>query len=174
AQGMLTYATENRGAILGSPVNTTRGLWQDRGATGYTLASGVNINNVPGPIELFDFIYPLCRVMRIDVVQTSKAETKFYYYRTLRQFQCPAAQGTEATAAGYTSGQMLSYVTAATFLFTPPRTDNINYNGRVAMSDGNYWTIPPEYAPRIDKVGDGSRKVYAADGARFTRYDSAP
>src|SRR5206468_1900988 len=105
AQAMQIYASENKNAIAGSPNATSRGLWQDRGATGYALVGGVTVNNVQGPIELFDFIYPLAKVMKVNVLQTNDAELKFYSYRDLKQFKCPSAEGIIAVGTGFTSGQ---------------------------------------------------------------------
>jgi prepilin-type N-terminal cleavage/methylation domain-containing protein len=177
-QAMQIYAAENRGAIAGSGNSTSRYLWIDQGAGGYANA-GYAINNVPNAMDLFDYCYPLAKIMRVQIPETTSGVTKFNAYRTLKVFLCPSNIGVIANPAagapaGSVSGQMLSYVTAACFLLTPSRTDDISYNGRVAMSNGNYWSFPTSYAPRVSKVGDGARKIYAADGARFTNATTPP
>jgi len=70
-------------------------------------------------------------------------------------------------------GQGISYCTAQAFLcesWDLFGVDDTRLNGNlVPPVGGNSQPIiglPPSYGPRITKVGDGSRKIFASDGAR--------
>lgn len=177
AQAMHLYANENKDAIPGGALTSSRHLWEDNGGN-FQLKSGISMTSVPigGPIDLYDYISPLCRVMKIDLPQTQDPVVLFRRYRELKQFACPSYAGVIATKfsgpAGIETGQATSYCTGAAFYLPPFK--NSSYSGRAAMPGTPYWSAPTGYFPRLTKVGRASEKAFMADSGRWSRYNSAP
>jgi hypothetical protein len=148
--------------------------------------TAISATNVPpgGPIQIYDYVQPMAAIMKLSMPTLPNGQLDnngndlFVYYRSLKQFQCPAAQ--DQLAAAYapstvTTGTFLSYNTAAAFMLLPyGNLTTTGATGRVMANTGSgYWTYPPSYAPRVGKVGTGSQKIYAADGAKYTdSYDT--
>ena len=170
-QGMLMYAQENNNSIVGSPLTSGQYLWTDSGSTP-SAAPGVTNSACPPPcMDYYDFIGPLGQTMKLSLPDTTSTATRFKAYRELKQFKCPSAEGITATKA-YTTvdvepGQMLSYCTAMGFLLPPFRGSA--YSGLAAMPGTPYWTVPAGYGPKLNRIGPGSAKIFAADAGRWTR-----
>lgn len=194
-QAMLIYAAENRGAIAGSGLTSGRHLWTVRGdycvaANGYTIA------NCPLVNEPCDYIGPLAREMNIAAPELwgNDGVARYQLYRQLKVFQCPSYAGVQSRAdpsgqADAGVGAALSYNTSLAFLNVaweqyPFEADN-GFAGNVtigtplydstgAARHGPFWCAPAGYFPKVEKVGDPSRKIYAADGARRSIYARPP
>jgi len=189
SQAMITYANDHRGWLPGSPSTTGHALWR-LSPTGEYESAGFSPSNVPPPaIELFDYVGPLAGTMRLPLPPTSSGIDRLLAYRQLGIFTCPANRGTITTRSGGAAvedGQMLSYATGSAFMLLPariPTTLNTSLAGRVTMPTGgsdtdpakfNFWSSPPTYAPRIEKVGNTSRKIFLADAARRSRGSGPP
>src|SRR5688500_5667170 len=97
AQAMMIYCSENGGYIPGSALTSARHLWEDSGGT-FSLRPGVSDSNVPPPvIELYDYIGPLSRIMKLAVSETSSTVQRLKEYRELAAFKCPSNEGIIAT-----------------------------------------------------------------------------
>lgn len=175
-QAMVIYANDNKGAIAGSPLTTGSYLWADTSA-GPKPADGINNAVAPPPcVDIYDFIGPLCSILKINLPQGDSTIERFEFYRGLEAFSCPSNRGVMAEKyvgpAGIERGQMLSYCTATGFMLQA--YSGSDYSGLAAMPGTPYWTVPTNYLPLISKVGLTSRKIYAADSGRWSRYDSTP
>ncbi|MFI5381883.1 MAG: type II secretion system protein [Tepidisphaerales bacterium] len=169
-QGMLMYAQENNNCIVGSPLTSGHYLWTDSGSAP-VAKTGVTDADCPPPcMDYYDFIGPLSQIMKLNLPDTTSTATRFKAYRGLKQFRCPSADGiiaTKYTGPNVEAGQMLSYCTAMGFLLPPFRGSP--YSGIAAMPGSPYWTVPAGYAPKVNKIGPGSQKIFASDGGRWTR-----
>lgn len=161
------YSMNNDGWILGSP-----------NASGAYL---LNRTIAYGPaVQVWDFMGPLAEFYSLGFTlppesgnQAAVAE-RFNQIRNSDVFHCPA-NGFMAPArvggpdAG--TGPMISYNTSRYQLFRhdPIRSDNVTtYNNGFAEA------LPVGYLPKIDRLGDLSRKVWCADGSRFSTVTTPP
>jgi len=117
---------------------------------------------------------------------------RFARFATLGPFRCASndiLHGPYA-AASVTIKEaqpMLSYTAALAFLVKAPIASSgfgtasnsgfgrVTAPGKTAGSDKyGFWDVPGNYSPRINKVGDSARKVYIADGARYSNSGTQP
>jgi prepilin-type N-terminal cleavage/methylation domain-containing protein/prepilin-type processing-associated H-X9-DG protein len=175
-QAMVMYYGEYKGAIPGSGATSGRCIFNASYLPQY------NANNVPAeaPIDPADYYAPLTRMMKIRLPNGSSpsAAVRYKDYMALQQFLCPSYRG--VLAGPYPSGpnagvlQSISYVTGWGFLVTQG-SPTPGVTGATRMSTGTTWpALPGGYAPRINKVGSPSEKVYAADGAKFSNNNIYP
>ncbi len=192
AQAMIIYTAEFKGAIPGSAVTTGGHLFNITGtgsSTTFTLKPGINAGNSPDVIDIQDYVGPLARMMRLrlmdieqgntDVTESLNVVPRWRAYRNLKQFRCPTASGmiaTEFTSTGAGTGPMLSYATAANFLFLSrgTATSNGGMSGSVWTPGSPYWILPEGYSPKITKIGQSSQKIYIADAARWSDGTKSP
>src|SRR5688572_902356 len=179
-QGMTIYASQNNGAIPGSPWTTARFAYGDPN-TG--VFSGFNDGNFPSVVQIFDWASPIARVMGIKFEEGNLPEQRgrrFVQMREYPGFVCPENEfiaqlfpGGGITALQAPAGRMISYNTAMGFLLTRQTpSSGSNAEGRtVARVDQN---PPASYNVRVSKVGSASRKIYIADGARFSNTFQRP
>lgn len=187
AGAMLTYVMDNDGWLPGSPSTTGAALWRLSDDGRYASAGHLPEGALSPAIELFDWIGPLAQAMGVRLPETGVERLRAY--RELARFACPAARGRLARWAGgaqVEDGPMLSYCTGTAFMLLPariPTTANTSLAGRVTMPTGgsdndpskfNFWSSPPGYVPRLDRVGQPSRKVFLADSGRRSRFNRAP
>ncbi len=194
-QAMRLYAAENRGAIAGSGLTSGRHLWTVAGDR-CVAAHGYTIFDCPLVNEPCDYIGPLAREMNIQAPELwgNDGVARFRLYRRLKVFQCPSYAGVMARAdpsgqADAGQGPALSYNTALAFLDVawerhPYLADN-GFAGNVTipmplydaegrLRHGPFWSAPAGYFPKVTKVGNPARKIYAADGARRSIYARPP
>jgi len=175
-QGMQIYASQNNGAIPGSPHTTARFLYNDP-VLG-TTNSMYGDNNCPTIVQSFDWSSPIARIMGIKFEEGATAALRvrrFLEMRDLPQFVCPENEITAVSfgSPAFVPGRMVSYNTALGFLLV---RNNTGSNGgatglTIARTD---WNPPQGYSIRVSKVGDASRKIYIADGSRYSRNDTNP
>jgi prepilin-type N-terminal cleavage/methylation domain-containing protein len=180
AQAMQMYASENKGWILGSACTTGLPFFPTQFQAVLVNASppAYKNGNIPGwdPIYPSDYITPLIVQLKLSsstLTDPNEAD-RFYEYVKMPLFQCPSYQGTMAHPTGSTWAgtiQALSYVTAWGFLMDGPfqtQPDPGGVTGVTRMSSGTAaWPqMPPTYVPKITKIGDNSRKIFMADGAK--------
>ena len=178
-QGMTIYASQNNGSIPGSPWTTARLVYSDPSTA--TLTPGINNTNCPSVVQIFDWASPIARVMaiRFDEGATEEARgARFRQWRDSPGFVCPENEFLAPLFGGIASqyvptGRMISYNTALGFLLMRNNGNHgANAQGRtVARMDQN---PPSSYNVRVSKVGSASRKIYIADGARFSNTETAP
>lgn len=171
-QAMQMYSTQNKGAIAGAAVNTAR----------YLFLPGTNLKNdatytetnIPAgeAIEWGDFITPLASAMNVKFENAAdpSALNRFVEQSKNKYFQCPSIAGqTVSPVTGQTGPtiEVVSYNLALGFLLMPPLTKG--EAGMYRVSAGNNYPQPPSgYSPNVVRVGASAKKIYAADGAKFT------
>lgn len=173
-QTMRMYASENNDAIVGSPW-TTGGLLYKNTETG--TASIYNNNNCPDVMCVSDWLSPIAKLLkfRFDIGATSAQRVaRFELLRGFGPFVCPSNEiaATPYTGGGgpsFNVGLVPSYNTALGFLVK--HSDGTNGVSAVTRgpwdSTGNYWNPPDGYAVKVSKVGNPTRKIFIADGARY-------
>ena len=183
-QAMHLYVTQNDDYLPGSGWTTARHIWNDTGTAPNTYNTLYTINTPGlGVTGHYDYIGPLARAMglTLDCPADGSGKKLFEAYRTLPIFLCPSnreviAYPDDTAPAGSTPGQMLSYCTAAGFMLKPFRQSS--YSGLVNMPSpppgASYWALPPQYVPKLARIGDASHKVFLADSARLTKPDQGP
>jgi prepilin-type N-terminal cleavage/methylation domain-containing protein len=183
-QSMIMYATNYRGFIPGSP-NTT----------GYVLYGTAKLNistNVPEVTQIWDWETPILNMMNIKIPYTSPGSDPTHVKPQARWdrvkfelnypgFQCAqnvvlapfyASASSSSVFPGVTGIPFVvprnSYATSLAFLISSD--PNFMSDQNVITNMGSYYVNPPTgYSPQITKVGDPSRKIYIAEGARYFR-----
>lgn len=183
-QAMYMYTTQNKNCIPGSAMTTGRYLWINSGGalTKGSNSSGVyNTTNIEpeGPIQTYDWINPLAKVMGLKVPNTANGIAVFTYYQTLPQFSCPSNKGVLASPFAPSvvpAGAALSYASAASFMLT--QFGSAGMTGATGVVTGNdpssgYWNLPQGYFPKVTKIGNASQKIFVADSGKYSNsYDA--
>ncbi|HMO27290.1 MAG TPA: prepilin-type N-terminal cleavage/methylation domain-containing protein, partial [Tepidisphaeraceae bacterium] len=175
-QAMMIYTTENKGAIPGSANTSSRHFYN---ATWTLVLNNSNAIPAGSPIEVFDFITPIARSMGITFSQIDNpsALARFLEQSESEYFKCPSARGILASSFPAGVGpdtEIVSYNTAMGFLLTPgsPAPGKTSYS-RVSTGTG-WWAQPASYFPNINRIGNPTEKIFAADGAKYTYQGGAP
>ncbi|WP_428939741.1 prepilin-type N-terminal cleavage/methylation domain-containing protein [Fontivita pretiosa] len=176
-QGMQIYAAQNDGSIPGSPWTTALFVYDDPLTA--RLRSGID-QNCPSIVQTFDWASPIARVMGLRFEEggsPTQRKQRFHQLRALEMFRCPAndllAEAFSGSDPTFDVGPMVSYNTALGFLLK--RNANRSRgpeSGRTVAFD--VWNPPSSYNVKINKVGDASRKIYIADGARYSNTKDPP
>jgi len=186
-QAMQIYASQNKGSIMGSAWTTGRQYYVDPGASPLKANPDIDDSvNCGGNIQIFDWATPAARIMGVKVNEDVNAAAKldkFDVARNYGAFRCPENEmlatifGQPTAPAGY----MISYNTAMGFLLTRNNTGANNTAsvvgpvGRtIGRSGSSAQNPPPNYGVKLSQVGNGSQKIYIADGARFTSPTAGP
>ena len=172
---MRAYAADNSDAIPGSAHTTAAFLFKDIERA--TPNPGFNDNNCPRIVHVNDWMSPLARVMGHRVPEgASRADrvARFEMVRDLPVFKCPsndviAVPDPDGTV-NFSAGPMVSYNAAFGFLVT--RYRGIGYYG-VTLSRPQ-WNVPASYKPKLGSVKNSPRKIFIADGSRYSRHDVLP
>jgi hypothetical protein len=182
-QLMLAYTAELDGWLPGSPRTTGSQFWRLNDAGQYE-STGLDPGSLPLPsIELFDWIGPLTATGRWQPTTGNCAIERLCAYRQMKHFTCPSNHIVARRAGGLSieDGPMLSYGTGLAFMLLPariPTSQNSTLSGRVTMPTGgsqtdpshfNFWSTPPNYLPKLDRIGPANRKIFLADAARASR-----
>lgn len=171
-QGMHMYAAENRGYIAGSPVTSGRFLYTSAWKSDPNYSQG----NCPDIVQNWDWMSPIARYMNIRFDGGGSSASRLARFETLRRqpvFTCPSNDilaGPYGTALKCSYDTLISYNTASIFLLNPTGTGGGSFVTQ-AFSD---CSPPPGYSPKIERVGIASRKIYIADGARFSSASVVP
>jgi prepilin-type N-terminal cleavage/methylation domain-containing protein/prepilin-type processing-associated H-X9-DG protein len=178
---MHMYADSNGGWLPGSPLTT--GI----GAISSSTYDPTNSQN-PDIMQDWDWMTPLMRAMGTPIpfspltVDTDRYQ-RFGTLSSIRVFTCPENTGqfpvTPFGGTWNTPFQMPSYITALNFLIADPAL-NFSYGGKsindasflntknVAILDSPNGSLPSRYVPRLDKVGDWTKKIYVCDGGKYS------
>jgi prepilin-type N-terminal cleavage/methylation domain-containing protein len=174
-QAMEIYAASYNNAILGAAVTSGCGIYD----SGFNNAVYTATTVPPGmAIYPSDYFAPILQITKgtWTAKNDPSALNRYVDYMTMPALQCPTYAG--VLAVSYPSGgptvQSISYVTAMAFLMT----QGAPYAGVTSltrMSTGTAWPIMPGgYYPRVTKVGQSTIKIFAADGAKFSRVAAPP
>ena len=178
-QGMTIYASQNNGSIPGSAWTTARLIYSDPEAA--AIAPGISNTNCPSVIQIFDWASPIARIMGVAFDEGATEASRGARFRQMRDwpgFVCPENEFLAPlfggiNAAHVPTGRLVSYNTAMGFLLKRQNPGaNSSAQGRtLARLDQN---PPASYNVKVSKVGSASRKIYIADGARFSNTATAP
>jgi prepilin-type processing-associated H-X9-DG protein len=173
------YASQNKGYFPGP------------NASGYfILRQGLtDSDQIPDVTTIWDWQAPLASVMGIKFNHDGAGADRADRFLTLinhPSFICPDNFGVTAirwsgstgpnwmnqfTRNGHTwpSGakQWQSYLTAMVFQFVNSNTPQPFSNPGQRTNGTSFYDPPPGYAPKTSRVGNASRKIYAADGGRY-------
>lgn len=180
-QGMHLYVAENRGFFPGGAVTTGRFLFTRDWESNLTYP--VDNTHCPEVCQNWDWMSPVAKTMGLPFDTGATWDQRLVRFEQLRQyevFQCPsnASLAGPASFSGTPTGGpavsvdvSMSYATAIYFHLNPYQPGV----GRGSRTHGFWHTTPPKgYAPMITKVGDATRKIYIADGARYSNSAFAP
>jgi prepilin-type N-terminal cleavage/methylation domain-containing protein/prepilin-type processing-associated H-X9-DG protein len=178
-QAMHLYASQNNGAIPGSAHTTARFLFRNID-TGLGNTTVFNDNNCPEIIQVFDWASPIARIMRLGFPEgatTAQRVARYEYLRDAGPFRCPENEllSTAFDAPAFRDGRIVSYNTAIGFLVVRNPVINNIPRGRDGVTHGRLeWNPPTNYKVRISQVGNPARKLYLADGARYSNSGTRP
>ena len=188
-QGVMIYSAQNKGAIPGAAWTSARFMFVDPiQTTKATDAFGNTYSdtNCPNVCQVSDWASPIMRVMGIPfpikipggqspgpidkgttAATLAARQDRFTYICSLKQFKCPenndilAIPFTGTTIAAPTP--LLSYCTAWYFTLEARGVSSVT-----RPSTANFVILPDGYTPNMGKVGNGARKIFIADGAKFS------
>jgi prepilin-type N-terminal cleavage/methylation domain-containing protein/prepilin-type processing-associated H-X9-DG protein len=170
-QAMQIYVAEYNGFLPGSANTSGRHFFAENNFNTVVVTSG---NVPPGPIQYADYIAPLARMMRLQIVGDDNPNqgARYDFYRNMKQFLCPSFEGVLVPAFSGSpvdvgAGQGISYATAFTFLLTKESPSPGNTRVSRMSSGAGWWQMPQGYAVKLTKVGQPSTKVFMSDAAKF-------
>lgn len=167
-QGMQLYAGENRGYFPGGPNSSGAFLMGPKG--------GYGSGNCPDISQVWDWQAPVAKMLRTKFATGSSDPERIKRFRALMEFKgfrCPENQvlASPFGSGGWPVITMNSYNTAMVFhMKNNPRKD-AGDGLTVARSE---WNPPPGYVPVLTKIGDPARKIFIADGARYSNQNTVP
>jgi prepilin-type N-terminal cleavage/methylation domain-containing protein/prepilin-type processing-associated H-X9-DG protein len=161
-QAMQMYAGQYRNAIPGSP-NTS-------GA--FLLDSKFNQARCPALSQIWDYQAPLARILRYNFEEGAAINQRVARFSDLLKrpvFSCPendmlATAFTGTGGPNFPATRWISYCAASGFLYV-----SFGAEGVVGIQKARTeYDVPADYLPRLGRVGNLSKKIYLADGGRFT------
>jgi prepilin-type processing-associated H-X9-DG protein len=180
-QGMQIYASQNNGYFPGGPSTTAQFFWNLNSPLG--LNTNYGDGNSPGVIQIWDYESPIAHAMGLTFNEgpnpTDRWDgptSRFMQFNTYNLFRCPENQtlAVDYQGNGPDVANMISYNTALAFHFlhTPA-----SYPAQLKLkvySDPSYLDLPSGYSPKLTKIGNASKKIFIADGARYSTTSQAP
>lgn len=166
-QGMQIYTAQSKGYFPGGANSSGAFLM------GNTYSDG----NCPDLSQIWDWQAPIARVQGFDFESGASLSQRVTRFTTLMErpgFTCP---DNDITALPYAGGPSFpatllnSYNCAAVFHYRSNPGGGTNVGTTIARSDYN---VPAGYGPKITSIGDASRKIYIADGARYSSNSIKP
>jgi prepilin-type N-terminal cleavage/methylation domain-containing protein/prepilin-type processing-associated H-X9-DG protein len=166
-QGMQIYVAQNKGYFPGGANSSGAFL---RVGTAFSDA------NCPEVSQVWDWQSPIALVTGIDFERGGTVTQRIARFKRLNEFpgfRCPEV-GEDMLMVPYGSPSagtvyLTSYNTAAIFHYTRPGAGAKGAAG-VELSHSEYQ-VPPGYAPKITSVQNAAKKIYIADGARYSKSD---
>jgi len=172
------FAAQNNGFLPGTVYSSARFMYKDPVINGTPTGTYSN-TNLPDIIQVNDWASPIAKVMNVKFEQGGTAAQRakrFAQIRDLPVFTCPSNEIVATLFAGsgltdqpgypISSGRMFSYCVAQGFMLQ--RT--VGQPGGVwgVTTSRAEWNVPSSYNCKISKVGDPAKKVFIADGAKFS------
>lgn len=181
-QGVNLYAANWGGAIPGGPWTTARFVDPANIAQAnlQALVTNGQFNSV---ISIHDWMSPVGKMLGIKFNEGGTEADRLDRFQRLRSnpiFNCPenqflATQFVATTPGGSLiapTGLMISYNTAIVFHQRRNPGTTSYPSGRVYAFD--LWNPPSSYNNTLAKVGNASKKVFIADGGKFSNGANAP
>ncbi|MCB9858413.1 MAG: type II secretion system protein [Phycisphaerales bacterium] len=160
--GVQFYATDNDDWIIGSPA----------GSGAYIVGSFAS----GAATQRWDWMGPMAKMMGYPLPEgngTSETIKRFNEIRGMPLFLCSANDFLATWYAGPNAGTgpMVSYNTSRYMLF-----EHVASGGDGISTYGNFHEeqLPTGWSPRLTRMGDVSKKVFAADGARYSTTSIKP
>jgi prepilin-type N-terminal cleavage/methylation domain-containing protein/prepilin-type processing-associated H-X9-DG protein len=164
--GMIQYGIDNGDWIVGAPAGSGAYL------TGDTAF---------GPaVQVWDFMGPLARQWGLPLREArSNADTiwRFNFLRGYKGFLCPSNQFLSNRYEGPNAGvgPMVSYNTCRYILLEHENVASTSVSIGLRHYDNSHeQKLSKIWSPRITRLGDTSRKVFAADGSRYATVQIKP
>jgi prepilin-type N-terminal cleavage/methylation domain-containing protein/prepilin-type processing-associated H-X9-DG protein len=184
-QAMHIYASQNNGYFPGGSHTSSRFMFKDPVAFPYVgnvaPAPGAEYSdtNLPNVIQNWDWASPIARVMGLrfpDGGTLADREDRWNQLNNFNGFRCPENEllYTDSTTGQsklvkYPVGLNPSYNTASIFHLVRWPGGSTSSSDGVTRTHGRPEYNPPQgYSPKVSKVGQPARKIFIADGARFT------
>ncbi len=167
AKGMLEYEIDNEGYIVGAPAGSGAYLQSESGAWGQS-------------VQRWDFMGPIAKLWNMGYDNPSRGDTQGVIQRFRRivddePFLCPSNKFLSQWFGGPNAGavRMVSYNTVRYQLF---QREPFGSDPRgVSWYDNSHeQKLPEGWKPYVQKMGSLSRKVFCADGARYSTSAVAP
>ncbi|MGD0542743.1 MAG: prepilin-type N-terminal cleavage/methylation domain-containing protein [Tepidisphaeraceae bacterium] len=181
-QAMEMYAQAYNGYIPGGAQSSGAFLTAPPKPPSIEWNSLFNKNNCPDICQTWDWESPLAAMMGVQFNTagdlTSRMQ-RFYFMNSYPAFVCPENQFLSYEYSVTTGPviQMGSYVTSMIFLLAAPPTSK--YGTLLDSSfqqfvNYSYYTLPSGYVPKLNKIGPPSRKIYIADGGKYSSPSELP
>lgn len=174
ASGAVQYGTDNNDWPPGAPGGSGAYL------AGAPLAYGQSV-------QRYDFLGPLERIWQLgfdfpDQGDTAGVIKRFNRIRSENMFLCPSNKFLADHFSGLNAGvgPMISYNTSRYQMWVRASSGSqagIPTDSSTGLSwynNGFEVKLPQEYKPSITRIGSPSRKIFVADGARFSNADTPP
>jgi prepilin-type N-terminal cleavage/methylation domain-containing protein/prepilin-type processing-associated H-X9-DG protein len=200
-QGLGIYLNDSHGWLPGSPFTTGAPLFVDGNPTKidnkHWQASGPVLNPslntaqptgvptaavIPNIMGFYDWMSPIAAAMGLNFDRGPTELDVFTRFQTINNFGsfvCPANTVAYVTYSAATwqpnantapkpfiGGLMPSYVSAMAFV-----SGNWHYGTYISATDA---ILPETYAPNMSRIGNSSRKIFIADGARWSAGNTPP
>lgn len=172
---MQMYAAENKGYFPGGPGSSARFLFNPSWSKNSTYSDF----NCPDIIDVFDWMSPLAHYMGIHYDAGASSNSRLSRFETLRRtnvFVCPSndilAGPYSGSSLACSVGLVPSYNTAMMFQLMPGGTGGSNGVTQAYATD--LCSPPRGYAPKLNRVGRTSEKIYIADGAHYSSQTIVP
>jgi prepilin-type N-terminal cleavage/methylation domain-containing protein/prepilin-type processing-associated H-X9-DG protein len=175
-QAMMLYTVAYRGAIPGSPFTSgahirTSGSPQEFVAPN-VRANATDTSNAPGVVSMWDWVSPCAKMMGLKFNEgptgADRRDRYTHFLRPESPFVCISNEFV-ATAYGENWGALpaMSYTTSIDFMLLHNKSGTTanDYVGQYVTRPD--WNVPPNYFPKITKVGSPSKKVFLSEGMRF-------
>ena len=169
-QGMQMYVSENNGYFPGG-ANSSGAFLVRRATPPYNNA------NCPEVSQIWDWQAPIGRMMGVSYPAGGIEAERVQRFRQLAEFpayKCPENQFLAVPFGGGASWPtitMISYNTSMIFHLTSAAAGGGEWGVTTSRPQ---WDVPQGYTPRITRIGDAARKIYIADGARYSTTTIAP
>ena len=184
-QAMHIYASQNNGSFPGGSHTSARFMFRDPAAFPYVANTDFGDTNLPDICQNWDWASPIARVMGVkfpDGGSLADREERWNQLNNFNGFRCPENEllYTDVTTGQsklqkYPVGLNPSYNTAAIFHLIRWPGGSTSSSAGVTRTHGRPEYNPPQgYGPKVSKVGQPARKIFIADGARFTTASAAP
>jgi hypothetical protein len=170
AQQNAVYLEESNGWFFGSPVTTGQEMWRE-GATDPSPADDPMLDNL---VQIWDWAGPIARrTMTLDPNPAIRWRDQLIE----GAFACPSNNFISvpypAPAGDFQPQKMVSYNSQRAMMTrggtAPAGSESKVYLQYFHPQMGGSVNVPATYAPQLDLVGNPARKIFLADGARYTR-----
>jgi prepilin-type N-terminal cleavage/methylation domain-containing protein/prepilin-type processing-associated H-X9-DG protein len=181
-QAMNLYASQYNGYLPGSPNTSGQFIYTD---------PNYGAGNCPEIISGFDWMSPLCKVMGIKIPNLQDGTPagrggRLTFILQLPQFTCPENQFLMtpfgAVDPNFKTQPYTSYSTSLIFMLKNHTAPNPPGWQAAAPAVGlihpqtpsPFYDPPPDYVPKLSRIGGASEKIFVADGARFSTFGTPP